>query len=227
MENRVAVAVRDVTRVFPNGDQELKVLSGVNLDVEAGTQLAIRGESGSGKSTLLGLIAGLDRPDSGSVTVGDTRIDQLDDAGLTRYRSLTVGLVFQFHYLLRDFTVLENVLMPAMLAARADSEAAERGRELLAHVGLADRHDALPPQLSGGERQRVALARALIQEPQLILADEPTGNLDERNSRLVEELLLGLVRDQGRTLILVTHSSDLADRTGRTMILEHGCLHAT
>ena len=231
-----AVRVSGLAKRFPNGEQILDVLTDVNLEIAAGTRNAIVGESGSGKSTLLSLIGGLDAPDSGEIRVGNQLITELDDAELTRYRSRGVGLVFQFHYLLQDFTSLENVMLPAMIdgdgGGRADDRSAaraalrERAEALLALVGLAERREHLPPQLSGGERQRVALARALINDPPLVLADEPTGNLDDRNSRMVEELLFRLVSEQQRTLILVTHNRELATRCGRILELEAGCLTA-
>jgi lipoprotein-releasing system ATP-binding protein len=224
----VDLRITGVRKSFPNGQQRLEVLHDVSLETPAGTQIAVTGESGSGKSTLLSLIAGLDTPDSGQILVGGQRVDLLEEAELTQYRSATVGLVFQFHYLLRDFTTLENVMMPALLAGGTGGghrrEAEERAAELLGRVGLGERLTHLPAQLSGGERQRVALARALVNEPPLVLADEPTGNLDDRNSRLVEDTLFELVAGGGRTLVLVTHNRGLASRTGRVLELEMGCL---
>lgn len=223
----VDLRISGVHKSFPNGQQRLEVLRDVSLETPAGTQIAVTGESGSGKSTLLSLVAGLDTPDSGEILVGGQRVDALEDAALTQYRSRTVGLVFQFHYLLRDFTTLENVMMPALLAGGGSGdrrEAEDCAAQLLGRVGLGQRLGHLPAQLSGGERQRVALARALINEPPLVLADEPTGNLDDRNSRLVEDTLFELVTGSGRTLVLVTHNRGLASRTGRVLELEMGCL---
>jgi lipoprotein-releasing system ATP-binding protein len=224
-----SVEVAALARRFPNGRQLLTVLDNVSFTLEEGGRLAVTGESGSGKSTLLSLIGGLDVPDGGSIVVDGSHVESLDDTALTAYRSSVVGLVFQFHYLLQDFSALENVMLPALMVTPGTNAAVrrrieERAAGLLADVGLADRRDHAPAQLSGGERQRVALARALINEPRLILADEPTGNLDERNSRLVEETLFALVEEHGRSLILVTHNRDLAGRTGRTLVLEDGCL---
>lgn len=224
----IGLHVAEVAKSFPNGTQRLQVLQDISFTLEAGRRVAITGESGSGKSTLLSLIAGLDTPDRGSIRVGNDEVQQLDDEGLTHYRSRVVGLIFQFHYLLQDFSALENVTLPALMISpgtrTARRELRQRAEDLLVSVGLADRMAHMPAQLSGGERQRVALARALINNPPLILADEPTGNLDDRNSRMVEDTLFSLVADRGRTLILVTHNRDLAARTGAVLELEAGCL---
>ncbi len=221
----VDVQISRLAKSFPNGNERLSVFSEVDLSVSAGRQVAIVGESGSGKSTLLSLIAGLDTPDHGSIAVGDDRVDQLQGDALSKYRGIVVGLVFQFHYLLRDFDARENVMLPALMQGRDRHETRRRATDLLAKVGLADRTEHLPAQLSGGERQRVAVARALINDPRLILADEPTGNLDDENSRTVEDTLFHLVAEYGKTLLLVTHNLDLADRTGGGYRLEKGCLH--
>lgn len=220
----LAVRIRGVEKSFPNGEERLQVLRDINIDVGAGETVSITGESGSGKSTLLSLVAGLDQPERGEIIVGAERVDRLQERELTRYRAVTVGLVFQFHYLLRDFSALENVMLPALMQNRPAAEAEERARKLLRQVGLSDRDSHYPPQLSGGERQRVAAARALVNDPLLILADEPTGNLDDYNSQRVEDTLLSLVSDHGKTLIVVTHNPALAARAARTFHLEKGCL---
>jgi lipoprotein-releasing system ATP-binding protein len=186
--------------------------------------VAITGESGCGKSTLLGLIGGLDRPTGGTVTVNGVDVGALDETELSRYRNRDVGFIFQFHFLLKDFTALENVIMPAMMGAASLRALRDRGRELLNEVGLSQRMNAWPLELSGGERQRVAVARALINDPPLILADEPTGNLDERNARVVEDMLFSLVRGHGRTMILVTHDATLAARADTRYTLSGGRL---
>ncbi len=220
--------VTEVSKSFPNGARRLQVLQDIAFHLEAGQRIAITGESGSGKSTLLSLIAGLDTPDHGSIRVGEHDVAQMDDEALTYYRSRVVGLIFQFHYLLQDFTARENVMLPALMissgAREVRREIARRAEELLDSVGLGERLSHMPAQLSGGERQRVALARALVNDPPLILADEPTGNLDDRNSRMVEDTLFSLVADRGRTLVLVTHNRELAARTGSVLELEAGCL---
>jgi lipoprotein-releasing system ATP-binding protein len=218
------VSITSLARRFVNGAESLEVLRDVNLAVAAGSTLAITGESGCGKSTLLGLIGGLDRPTSGRVVVRGTDITALSESDLSGYRNREVGFVFQFHFLLKDFTALENVIIPAMLGRESSRALRERGRRLLAEVGLSQRMNAWPLELSGGERQRVAVARALINEPPLLLADEPTGNLDERNARTVEDLLFDLVKAHGRTMIIVTHDPGLASRTDDRLQLAGGVL---
>ena len=224
----IGLHVTEVSKSFPNGTRRLQVLQDIAFQLEAGQRVAITGESGSGKSTLLSLIAGLDTPDHGSIRVGEHDVAQMDDERLTYYRSRVVGLIFQFHYLLQDFTARENVMLPALMISSGTREVrreiSHRAEELLDSVGLGERLSHMPAQLSGGERQRVALARALVNDPPLILADEPTGNLDDRNSRMVEDTLFSLVADRGRTLVLVTHNRDLAARTGAVLELEAGCL---
>jgi lipoprotein-releasing system ATP-binding protein len=218
------VSLVSLSRRFVNGNETLEVLRDVNLEVPAGRTVAITGESGCGKSTLLGLIGGLDRPTSGRVVVRGTDITGLSESDLSGYRNREVGFVFQFHFLLKDFTALENVIIPAMLGREPSRALRERGRGLLEEVGLAQRMNAWPLELSGGERQRVAVARALINEPPLLLADEPTGNLDERNARTVEDLLFDLVKAHGRTMILVTHDAGLASRADHRLQLAGGVL---
>jgi len=224
---RALVQVSSLTRYFVTGAETLDVLRGIDLQVGEGEIVAITGESGCGKSTLLGLIGGLDRPSGGTVSVGGTEITGLDESELSAYRNRDVGFIFQFHFLLKDFTALENVVIPGMMGSEPPRQLRERARHLLVEVGLESRMNAWPLELSGGERQRVAVARSLVNAPKLILADEPTGNLDERNARGVEELLFGLVRKHGRTMVLVTHDNALSSRAGRRLLLSAGKLGAS
>jgi putative ABC transport system ATP-binding protein len=189
----------------------------VSMTVEAGEAVAIMGPSGSGKSTLLNLIAGLDRPTSGTVRVGGQRVDRLSEAAVARFRRRQVGMIFQFFNLLEDMTVLDNVLLPAQLGGQPKAAAWARAAELLAALRIGQYKDTYPARLSGGERQRVAIARALVNSPPLLLADEPTGALDTASGEAIGELLLELNR-AGQTLILVTHNPDLATRYARRVI---------
>ncbi len=214
----------EVHKSYQTGREAVEVLRGVSLEVDVGRVVSVTGESGSGKSTLLNLIGGLDRPDSGVVEVAGSRVDRLSEEEITAYRSAHVGFVFQFHYLLRDFTALENVTLPAIIAGERRRDVRARGESLLKEVRLQDRLHHLPGQLSGGERQRVAVARALVNTPALVLADEPTGNLDEDNSLLVQDLLLRVVRDHGGTLVLVTHDLAFSQKAEMHFRLAHGTL---
>src|SRR6267378_451151 len=214
------ISVRDVVMRLPSGGRPLTILDGVTLDVAAGEVCAITGPSGSGKSTLLGLIAGLDRPSSGSITVAGVEITGLDEDALARFRRETLGYVFQSYHLIPTLTAAENVAVPFDLAGVAGATA--RTADLLASVGLIDRAHHYPAQLSGGEQQRVALARAMALDPPLLLADEPTGNLDSATGAAVVDLLFALNRERGTTLLLVTHDEALADRADRVVSLRDG-----
>jgi lipoprotein-releasing system ATP-binding protein len=218
---------RGIHKEFPSGEGRLEVLRGVDLEVAAGGTVSVTGESGAGKSTLLHILGGLDRPSRGSVRLAGADLDRLDDAALSALRNRWVGFVFQFHHLLMDFSALENAAMPLLLAGEERGRAREAARAVLERVGLGGRLGHRPRQLSGGEQQRVAVARALVHEPRLVLADEPSGNLDERNSELLHGLLFELVRERGVALVVVTHDRDLAGRTGRRLRLEDGVLRAT
>ena len=218
------VAIASLAKVYETPAERLSVLRDVNLAVAEATIVAITGESGCGKSTLLNLVGGLDYPTSGRVVVSGIEVSALPEIELSRYRNTGVGFIFQFHFLLRDFTALENVMMPALVGRRPARQVRERARRLLSDVRLDQRADAYPLELSGGERQRVAVARALVNDPPLILADEPTGNLDEKNARIVEELLFELVRKYSRTMMLVTHDTGLAGRADRSLVLGGGVL---
>lgn len=220
----VAVRCRGLVKSYRDGERVVEVLRGVDLDVEPGELLAVVGPSGSGKSTLLHLLGGLDRADAGTLEIGGQRLDRLAPRAMARYRNRTVGFVFQFSQLLSDFTALENVALPGRIAGRAPAEVGERALALLEEVGLADRRDHFPGQLSGGEQQRVALCRALLQEPELVLADEPTGNLDPAAGDAVFRLLVDLQGRHGTTAVVVTHNPELARRCGRISQLESGVL---
>lgn len=214
MTNAPLIDLVDTTKNYDDGPP---ALAGVTLSVVPGDCVAILGHSGSGKSTLLNLIAGLDRPSSGTVTVNGTRVDRLGEAGSARYRRESIGMVFQFFNLLDDLTVLDNVMVPAQLAGMGKGEAKRRAVELLGSLGM-DRHaKAYPQRLSGGQRQRVAVARALMNKPALLLADEPTGALDSGSAADVRQLLLDL-NSEGQTILLVTHDVQLAASTARRTI---------
>jgi lipoprotein-releasing system ATP-binding protein len=220
----VLVRVRDLVKTYTSGRETLRILRGVSFDIQRGTSVAVTGESGSGKSTLLNILGGLDRSDAGSVLVGGAEITGLSESGLSSYRSRCVGFIFQFHYLLKDFTALENVMLPAYIAGMRKKDALEKARLLLADVRLEDRLHHYPSQLSGGERQRVAVARSLVNDPDLVLADEPTGNLDPQNSALVAELLYAGAEKWGKTLLVVTHDTAVAERAIVRYVLEEGAL---
>jgi putative ABC transport system ATP-binding protein len=220
------VALAAVRKAVREGGAERPILCGVDLAVTAGESVAVVGRSGSGKSTLLNVIAGLDRADAGTVTVLGRQLGELDEAGRARLRQQHVGFVFQSFHLLPTLTALENVMLPLELAGRPLSEGRTRARELLAAVGLHDRPGAFPAVLSGGEQQRVAVARALALAPALVLADEPTGNLDDESAAAVLDLLGALVQQAGSALLVVTHASIVAQRCRRVLRLEHGVLAA-
>jgi lipoprotein-releasing system ATP-binding protein len=214
-------------RYATTGDGELEVLRGVSLRVEAGEAVAITGASGAGKSTLLHLLGALDRPSRGQVLVGGRAVAGLTDEELALVRNRHIGFVFQFHHLLREFTALENVMMPALVAGIEMGRARERARELLQSVGLSDRERHKPRQLSGGEQQRVAVARALVNEPLVLLADEPSGNLDTQTSERLHDLLFRLREGRHLSMVIVTHNRDLAGRADRVLLLEGGRLQPT
>lgn len=208
------VSIKDLEKTYITDSENLTVLQNLNLEVEEGSKIVIVGESGSGKSTLLNIIGGIDTFTAGTVVAGKWNIGKLNEEELADYRSSFLGLIFQFHYLLKDFTALENTYMPAYIAGVPKKIAIERAQQLLQDVGVYERRNHLPSQLSGGERQRVATARALINNPKLILADEPTGNLDPANAAMIGELLFSMVEKYNKTLLLVTHDTNLAKKGG-------------
>jgi lipoprotein-releasing system ATP-binding protein len=221
------VAARRLRKVYPGGGgTELTVLDGVELEVVAGEAVAIIGASGAGKSTLLHLLGGLDAPTAGEVEVAGRRLDALEGPELASFRNEVIGFVFQFHHLLREFTALENVMMPVLIGGGERAEAEARARALLEEVGLADRTTHRPNELSGGEQQRVAVARALANNPAVILADEPSGNLDAHTSDRLHEMFFRLRQEHGVALVLATHNRELADRTDRVLRVKEGGLHS-
>jgi lipoprotein-releasing system ATP-binding protein len=216
--------VENITKEFPTSGEPLRVLRGVSLELSAGQNLAVLGPSGCGKSTLLHILGTLDRPTAGTVRLEGEDPFQLDEPRLAAFRNRKIGFVFQDHHLLGQCTVLENVLLPTIANGKPDAATVDRARELLDQVGLSDRLDHRPAELSGGERQRVAIARALIYAPTLLLADEPTGNLDRTTAAGVARLLLDLQRRENTMMIAVTHSLELAGLMDRQVELDEGQL---
>jgi lipoprotein-releasing system ATP-binding protein len=214
--------VKAVCKSFGAGDAKVDVLNGIDLEVAEGETIALVGASGAGKSTLLYILGTLDRPTSGNVLFKDEDIFRFGDQGLAAFRNRSIGFVFQFHHLLPEFTALENVAMPLLISGKNRDEAFDSATLLLRDVGLAHRISHRPGELSGGEQQRVAIARALVGTPQLLLADEPTGNLDMKTSDGIHELLADIHASRHLTLIIVTHNERLASRMGRTIRLEDG-----
>ena len=216
------IRVVDLHKSYYDGEAELPVLQGINLEIYMSELLAIIGASGVGKSTLLHLIGTLDRPTAGSVLYGEHDIFTLPDTELARFRNKEIGFVFQFHHLLPEFTALENVAMGALITSSNDKTVYEEAEALLDYVGLSERLSHFPSQLSGGERQRVAIARSLINKPKVVLADEPTGNLDRRSSEAVLELLWDLNSKSGQTFVIVTHNQELTQQVDRVVQLVDG-----
>ncbi|MFZ0389533.1 MAG: ABC transporter ATP-binding protein [Calditrichia bacterium] len=211
-----------VEKQYHSGPEVLNVLRGINLDIPPGEILVVMGPSGAGKSTLLHIMGTLDRPTAGQVLINQQDTSRLKEKEIARFRNRNIGFVFQFHYLLPEFSALENVLIPAMIREEKWEQRRERAQELLEEVGLGGRLEHRPSQLSGGEQQRVAVARALINQPKLILADEPTGNLDSRNSQALFDLLFNLNKKYRQTFIIVTHNEMFAERADRIIHLLDG-----
>ena len=216
----------NIIKNYTSGNETLHILRGINFEIEEGKSAAINGQSGSGKSTFLNIIGGLDRADEGKVFIGREKEDitSLNEKEISLYRSKKIGFIFQFHYLLKDFTALENVMLPAFIAGVKKKQALQRAKDLLADVKLDDRSGHFPSQLSGGERQRVAVARSMVNDPDIILADEPTGNLDPQNSEIVTQLLYENAKKWNKTLIVVTHDVKAALNATYQFVLEDGLL---
>jgi putative ABC transport system ATP-binding protein len=219
------VSLRAVSKSYREGSAERTVLSGVDASFESGEFVVLLGKSGSGKSTLLNLVSGIDLPSQGEVVVLGRELGRLSEEARTLFRRDHLGFVFQAYNLIPTLTVEENLMLPLDLQKRADEAARDRVRGLLDAVGLGDRARSFPDALSGGEQQRIAVARALVHEPEIVLADEPTGNLDDRTGREVLDLIDRLTRQRKRTVLVVTHDRDLIDRADRVFLLEAGALH--
>ena len=224
MPNSTETLIRivDLHKSYYDGETELPVLQGIDFEIRTSELLAVVGASGVGKSTLLHIIGTLDRPTAGSVLYDEQDIFTLPDTELARFRNKEIGFVFQFHHLLPEFTALENVAMGALITTPSDNAVYEEAAALLEYVGLSERVSHYPSQLSGGERQRVAIARALINKPKVVLVDEPTGNLDRRNSEAVLKLLWDLNAKSGQTFVIVTHNQELAQQVDRVVQLVDG-----
>lgn len=212
------IEIRNITKSFDH----LQVLKGINLDINDGEIVSIVGPSGAGKTTLLQIIGSLDKPDGGTVSYSGTDIFRLSDSKLARFRNANIGFVFQFHRLLPEFTMLENVAIPALIAGKAKNVAYAEAARLIDYLRLTDRSHHKPAELSGGERQRAAVARALINSPKVVLADEPSGSLDSQNRDELHRLFFDLRRDMGQTFVIVTHDESLADRADRKIVMRDG-----
>jgi len=227
VNEKILLKVSNIVKNYVSGAETLHILKGISFEIEEGKTAAISGQSGSGKSTLLNIIGGLDRTDEGKVYIKTNKnmeITSFSEKEMSLYRSKMVGFIFQFHYLLRDFTALENIMLPAFIAGMKKKEAIERAKELLADIKMEKRKNHFPSQLSGGERQRIAVARSMVNEPAIILADEPTGNLDQQNSDIVAQLLFESVKKRNKTMIVVTHDKTVASRACIRFNLEYGQL---
>ena len=222
--NEPLLELKGVGKDFVSGGEALHILKDISYVLQDPGVYAITGKSGSGKTTLLNIITGLEAPSRGEIYLKGRAVHTMKEEEIADFRKRHIGFIFQFHYLLKDFTALENVLMPAYIAGDSKRAARDKAGALLEEVGLSDRADHYPSQLSGGERQRVAAARALVNEPDFIFADEPTGNLDMENSRRVEQLLFELSVTHNKTLVLVTHDMQLAEKAGTVLALEKGKL---
>jgi lipoprotein-releasing system ATP-binding protein len=219
------VEIKSLHKAFAFAGRFIEVLRGIDLAIDAGEMVAVVGASGAGKSTFLHVLGTLDQATSGSIRIDGTEVTRLSSPQLAEFRNRTIGFVFQFHHLLPEFTAVENAAMPALIAGLSRHEAEARAVELLGRVGLSGRLAHRPGELSGGEQQRVALARALVMRPRLLLADEPTGNLDTRTGGEIHKLVVDLNREYGMTMLVVTHNEDLAARMPRRLRIEDGLIH--
>ena len=222
--SEIILKVRNLTRTYVENKVSTAVLKGINLDIEAGKITVVTGKSGSGKSTLLHILGTLDKPTSGEIIFKGQDLTTLSNDAKAAFRNKNLGFIYQFHYLLGDFTALENVMLPSLIGGRSEKEAKEKALKILEQVGLKDRVDFHPGELSGGQRQRVAIARALCHDPDLILADEPTGNLDATNAASVFELFSSLVKEKKTTVIMVTHDETLATLCDRKVVIKDGVI---
>ncbi len=224
MRDNIALTVEGLTKSFTRGPAHIDVLRGVGLEVYDGEGIAVIGASGTGKSTMLHLLGGLERPDGGRILYGDKNICGMSDAEIASFRNTHIGFVFQFHFLLPEFTALENVMIPSLIHTKKDDSCEQRARTLLGTVGLKERLEHKPGELSGGEQQRVAIARALMMSPRVLLADEPTGDLDPMTGSKVIDLLTDLKESMRVTMIIATHNMDLARAMDRVFVLKEGHL---
>jgi lipoprotein-releasing system ATP-binding protein len=220
------IRLEQLTKTFVKDGNRIEVLRGIDLTVERGDSLALLGVSGAGKSTLIHIVGTLDHPTSGALYINDLDVFRWSEKELAEFRNRKIGFVFQFHHLLPEFTSLENTMMPALIGGLSKGEARKKARTILAELGLEHRLTHKPGELSGGEQQRVALARAMVMEPEILLADEPTGNLDTETGKKVEDLLVDFNKNKNVTLVVVTHNKSLADRMSRSIGLRDGRVYA-
>lgn len=218
---------RNIHKYYRLNDTRLHILKGVNLELDKGEVVALRGPSGSGKSTLLNILGSLDRPDEGEVIIGGKIVHDLDDEALARFRNRHIGFIFQFHHLLPELNLIENLELPLHLSEKADNESRHFVLELLKITGLTERTNHFPSQLSGGERQRAAVIRALVNRPGIVFADEPTGNLDQENGAVIVDLLRRLCNEMGQTFLVGTHSQRVANAADRIITLDAGLVNVT
>jgi len=220
--NKSLLQIKELNKTYQSGPLSVEVIKGIDLEIEKGEIVIIMGPSGVGKSTLLHLIGGLDKPTSGSIHIDGTNIFELENSNLAHFRNTSIGFVFQFHHLLPEFTAMENLMIPGMINNDQPEVLRSKAIDLLEKVDLSDRKDHKPSQLSGGEQQRVAVARALVNQPQLVLADEPTGNLDKRNSESLYNLILELNKSLNQTFVIVTHNEMMTRNANKVVELEDG-----